>query len=67
MAFEDISESQWNKSDLVMVSGMSAQQQDMLQVIKQAKKRDKKSWLGVHGLFMSPEQALEAGADLVLR
>ncbi len=49
-----------------MVSGMSVQQDGILQVIKQAKRRDKKVVVGGPWSFHVPEQALEAGADLVL-
>jgi radical SAM superfamily enzyme YgiQ (UPF0313 family) len=65
--FETISESQWNRSELVLVSGMNAQQQDMLAVIKEAKKRDKKIVAGGPWSFHAPEQALQAGADLVVK
>ncbi len=67
MVFQNISESQWNESDLIMVSGMSVQQDGILQVIKQAKKRGKTVVVGGPWSFHVPEQALAAGADLVIR
>lgn len=67
MVFQDISESQWDRSELVFISGMTVQQKGIVNVIKEAKKRGKTVLVGGPWSFHVPEQAFEAGADLVIR
>ncbi len=67
MVLQDISESQWDRSELVFISGMTVQQKGIIEVIKEAKKRGKPVVVGGPWSFHVPEQAFEAGADLVVR
>ena len=67
MVLQDISESQWDRSELVFISGMTVQQKGIIEVIKEAKRRGKPVVVGGPWSFHVPEQAFEAGADLVVR
>ncbi|MGC8605562.1 MAG: B12-binding domain-containing radical SAM protein [Desulfomonilaceae bacterium] len=67
MVFQDITESQWDRADLVLISGMTVQQKGIIDVIKNAKRRGKRVVVGGPWSFHVPEQAFEAGADLVVR
>lgn len=67
MVFQDVSESQWDRSDLIMISGMAVQHEFILEAIKAAKKRGKTVVVGGPWSFHWPEGALEAGADLVVK
>lgn len=67
MVFQDISESQWDQSELVLISGMTVQQKSIVETIRKAKKRGKIVAVGGPWSFHVPEQAFEAGADLVVR
>ncbi|MDQ1238986.1 MAG: hypothetical protein QG577_1171 [Thermodesulfobacteriota bacterium] len=67
MAFQSISEKQWRDCDLVFLSGMAVQAHGILQVIEEAKKRGKTVVVGGPWVFHYPEDALTAGADIVVR
>lgn len=67
MVFQEISESQWEQADLVMVSGMAVQQKDIFSVVREAKKRGKTVIVGGSWSFHVPEKILSAGADIVVR
>jgi radical SAM superfamily enzyme YgiQ (UPF0313 family) len=67
MAFQSISEKQWRDCDLVFLSGMAVQAHGILQVIEEAKKRRKTVVVGGPWVFHYPEDALAAGADIVVR
>jgi radical SAM superfamily enzyme YgiQ (UPF0313 family) len=67
MVFQDISEAQWDRSDLILISVMTVQQKGIVEVIKEAKKRGKTVVVGGPWSFHVPEQAFEAGADLVVK
>jgi radical SAM superfamily enzyme YgiQ (UPF0313 family) len=65
--FQEISDDLWNEADLVMITGMSVQHATMLETIREAKRRGKKVVVGGSLVFHFPEQALNAGADIVVR
>ncbi len=67
MVFQDISESQWDRSELVLISGMTVQQKGIVEVIREAKRRGKTVVVGGPWSFHVPEQAFEAGTDLVVK
>jgi len=67
MVFQEISESQWNQSELIMISGMTVQRKGIIEVIKEAKKRDKTVVVGGSFSFHAPEEILQAGADIVVK
>ena len=67
MVFQVISESQWDRSELVLVSGMVTQHEGIVDVIREAKRRGKTVVVGGPWSFHFPEQAFEAGADLVVK
>ena len=67
MVFQVISETQWDSSELVLVSGMVTQHEGIVDVIKEAKRRGKTVVVGGPWSFHFPEQAFEAGADLVVK
>jgi radical SAM superfamily enzyme YgiQ (UPF0313 family) len=67
MVFQEISESQWDRSELVMISGMAVQQKGIIAVIKEAKKRGKTVVVGGPWSFHVPERILQAGADIVVK
>ena len=66
LAFQTISEEEWESSDVVMVSGMAIQHAGILHNIRQAKTRGKTVVVGGPWAFHFPEDALAAGADLVV-
>ena len=67
MVFQEISESQWDQSELIMISGMAVQQKGIMGVIREAKKRGKTVVVGGSWSFHIPEKILQAGADIVVR
>lgn len=67
MVFQEISESQWDRSQLIMISGMAVQHKGIIEVIKEAKKRGKTVVVGGPWSFHVPERILQAGADIVVR
>lgn len=67
MAFQRITESQWDSCDAVFISGMAVQARGVLEVTKEAKRRGKKVVVGGPWVFHYPEDALAAGADIVVK
>ena len=67
MVFQEISESQWDQSELIMISGMAVQQKGIMGVIREAKKRGKTVVVGGSWSFHIPEKILQTGADIVVR
>ncbi len=63
----DVSEAEWDWCDLVMVSGMISQCAGIIETIKESKKRVKTIAVGGPWVFHFPEDALRAGADVVVR
>lgn len=67
LTFQKISPADWEACDLVLVSGMIVQHQGIIQTIKEAKRRGKIVVVGGPWVFHFPEDALAAGADLVVK
>jgi radical SAM superfamily enzyme YgiQ (UPF0313 family) len=67
MAFQSILAKQWKECELVLVSGMIVQHSGILEVIKEAKRRGKIVVVGGPWVFHYPEDALRAGADIVVK
>ncbi|MFH0960009.1 MAG: B12-binding domain-containing radical SAM protein [Pseudomonadota bacterium] len=67
MVFQKISETQWDQSDIIMISGMSVQKNGILEVIREGKTRGKTVIVGGPWSFHAPEQAFAAGADIVVK
>ncbi len=60
-----ITEDLWDWSEIVLVTGMLAQKQDMLRLIQEARTRGKTVVAGGPYPTMSPEELTEAGAHFV--
>ena len=67
LAVREISEDEWQHCDIVMVSGMGVQAPGIVATIKEAKKRGKKVVVGGPLVFHVPEEAVKAGADIVVK
>jgi radical SAM superfamily enzyme YgiQ (UPF0313 family) len=65
--FDTISEMDWNDCDLVMITGTAFQASRILDVIREAKNREKVVVVGGPWAFHFPYQGLEAGADLIVK
>jgi len=65
--FQTVSESDWNESDLVIVSGTIVQFHEIVATIREAKRRGKIVAVGGPGVFHSQQEVLKAGADFVVR
>ncbi len=63
---EEVTEEDWNWSDIVMFSGMSVQKHDMHIRIGEAKKRGKLTVAGGAYATILPEQLIQAGCDCVV-
>ncbi|MEC4814817.1 MAG: B12-binding domain-containing radical SAM protein [Scytonema sp. PMC 1069.18] len=59
-------ESDWNWADLVIVSGMIVQKQDMLDLIREAKRRGKLVAAGGPYVTSVPQDAQDAGVDFLV-
>jgi radical SAM superfamily enzyme YgiQ (UPF0313 family) len=62
-----LSEADWDWADLVLVSGMIIQQNDILGLVKEAKQRGKISVAGGPYVTSLPGAVLEAGVDFLVR
>jgi radical SAM superfamily enzyme YgiQ (UPF0313 family) len=62
-----LSEADWDWADLVLVSGMIIQQNDILGLVKEAKQRGKISVAGGPYVTSLPDAVLEAGVDFLVR
>lgn len=60
------SEADWYWADLVIISGMIVQKEDMLYLIKMAKQRGKRVAVGGPYATSVPEPIVEAGADFLV-
>ncbi len=67
MTIRDISEDEWANCDVVMITGMISQCAGILQTIRESKRRGKITVVGGPWVFHFPSDALEAGADIVVR
>jgi len=66
LVFEDISDQDWNEADLVGITGMCVQDRQIIEIIKEAKKRGKTVLAGGGWASHFPEDVLNLGADLVV-
>ncbi|MFH0823382.1 MAG: B12-binding domain-containing radical SAM protein [Pseudomonadota bacterium] len=66
MTFEKPAEQDWDECDVVLTSGMSVQYHGILDVVREGKRRGKTVLVGGPWAFHFPEEALRAGADLVV-
>lgn len=62
----DVTESEWNWADVVILSAMIVQKEDLLYLIREAKRRDKKVAVGGPYPTSIPDDALNAGADYLI-
>lgn len=67
MTIRNVSETEWDSCDLVMVSGMISQCAGILEVVREAKRRGKTAIVGGPWAFHFPEDALKAGAAIVVK
>ncbi len=66
LVFNHISENDWEFADLLIVTGMIVQHKGILEAIKEGRRRGKTVLVGGPWAFHFPEDALRAGADLVV-
>lgn len=66
LVFQQVSESVWNETDVVMISGMGIQHKGILEMISEAKRRGKFVVVGGASVFHFPKDALGSGADIVV-
>ena len=64
---EEVSEKNWDENDVVMISGMGVQENQIIELIRVAKNKKKRVVVGGPWVFHFPEKAVENGADLVVR
>jgi radical SAM superfamily enzyme YgiQ (UPF0313 family) len=62
----EVTEAEWAWADVVILSAMIVQQQDMLALVRECKRRGKKVAVGGPYPTSIPEDALEAGADYLI-
>jgi len=67
LQYQQVSSLDWDEADLVLLSGMLMQHGQILELIREAKKRNKTVAVGGPWAFYMPDEALRAGADLVIR
>jgi radical SAM superfamily enzyme YgiQ (UPF0313 family) len=67
LTVREISPQEWNETDIVMVSGMGVQSPAILEVIREGRRREKTVVVGGPWAFHFPEDALKAGADIVVK
>ncbi len=62
-----VTEMDWARCDLVMVSGMAVQYPGILKCVREGKRRGKFVVAGGPAVFHVPEEVLKAGADIVVK
>ncbi len=62
----DVTEAEWNWAQLVLFSGMIVQKDDMLEQIREAKRRGKRVAVGGPYATTLPDDVQEAGADYLV-
>ncbi len=67
MNIRSITEEDWNRCDVVMLSGMTVHFSHMVAVLEEAKARGKIVVMGGALVFHGPDQALGLGADIVVK
>ncbi len=65
--FQQISEDDWAWADIVLISAMAAQKEDMLTVIREAKNKNKLTVVGGPYASIRPEEPEDAGADFIVQ
>lgn len=63
----EISEEDWKHGDVVFVTGMINQYSGIIETVHRAKELNKRVVVGGPMVFHAPEDALKAGADIVVR
>ena len=66
-AYQEISLQHWRSTDLVIVTGTIFHLDKIMEIIREAKTRNKIVAVGGPGVFHFTEEALEAGADYVVK
>ena len=61
-----VTEAEWEACDLVILTGMHVQRPGIISAIEEAKKRGKKVAVGGAWVFHHSQDALDAGADIVV-
>jgi radical SAM superfamily enzyme YgiQ (UPF0313 family) len=64
--FQQVTETQWNDADVVLITGMTIQCEDLIKAIHEGRERQKTIVVGGAWAFHYPEDALKEGADIVL-
>ena len=64
---ESVAEADWEWADLVMLTGMLIQRENLLDLIREAKQRHKKIVVGGCYPSAQPEEVLAAGANVVVQ
>lgn len=67
LTFQKVSSESWDAADLVIISGTILQYREIIDLIKEAKQRNKLVAVGGPGVFHFPQDALDAGADFVIK
>jgi len=67
LQYQQVSSRDWDEAGLVLLSGMLVQHVQIVDLIREAKKRGKTVAVGGPWAFHMPDEALRAGADLVVR
>jgi radical SAM superfamily enzyme YgiQ (UPF0313 family) len=62
----DVTDADWNWADLVILSGMIVQKEDLLAQVREAKRRGKLSVVGGPYATALPHEVQEAGADFLV-
>jgi radical SAM superfamily enzyme YgiQ (UPF0313 family) len=62
----DVTEAEWEWAELVVLSAMIVQKQDLLALIREAKRRGKRVAVGGPYPTSIPEESLNAGADYLI-
>ncbi len=63
----EISERDWSECDVVLITGMAVQEEHIVELIHEARRRRKIVVVGGPWVYHFPEKALEEGAHLVVR
>ena len=64
---EPLAEGDWEWADLVMLTGMLIQRENLLDLIREARQRQKKILVGGCYPSAQPEEVIAAGADVVVQ
>jgi radical SAM superfamily enzyme YgiQ (UPF0313 family) len=67
MNVRDVSEEDWNYSDLLLLTGMSVSFSKLVQIVQEGKQRGKTIVLGGPLVFHGPEEALKFGVDIAVK